>query len=65
MCSKQNGRFTLNVFNMIARIKESKTLTKHLSWECKCKFDEKNVIQIKSRITKNVGISVKIKKASF
>ena len=65
MCSKQNGRFTLNVFNMIARIKESKTLTKHLSWECKCKFDEKNVIQIKSRIMKNVGISVKIKKASF
>ena len=50
---------------MIARIKESKTLTEHLSWECKCKFDKKNVIQIKSRITKNVGISVKIKKASY
>ena len=25
---------------MIASINESKTLTKHLSCECKCKFDE-------------------------
>ena len=24
---------------MIAGINESKTLTKHISWECKCKFD--------------------------
>ena len=30
---------------MIADINESKTLTKHLSCECKCKFDV-NVIQI-------------------
>ena len=29
----------LSVFNMITRIKESKTLTKHISCECKCKFD--------------------------
>ena len=35
----------LSVFNMIADINESKTLTKHLSCECKCKFDV-NVIQI-------------------
>ena len=29
----------LSVFNMIAGINESKTLTKHVSFECKYKFD--------------------------
>ena len=29
----------LNVFNMIADINESKTLKKHISCECNCKFD--------------------------
>ena len=29
----------LIVFNMITRIYESETLTKHISCECKCKFD--------------------------
>ena len=29
----------LRVFNMITGINESKILTKHTSWECKCKFD--------------------------
>ena len=27
---------------MITGINESKTLTKHISWECKCKFDGRN-----------------------
>ena len=31
---------------MITGINEPKTLTKHISCNCKCKFDEKNVIQI-------------------
>ena len=31
----------LSVFNMITGINESKTLTKHISCECKCKFDER------------------------
>ena len=26
-------------FNMITGTNKSKTLTKHISWECKCKFD--------------------------
>ena len=30
-----------NVFNMITWIKESKTLTKHTSCKCKCRFDGK------------------------
>ena len=29
----------LRVFNMITGINKSKTLTKHLSCKCKCKFD--------------------------
>ena len=31
----------LNVFNTIIRKNESKTLTKHISCECKCKFDDR------------------------
>ena len=29
----------LSVFNMITGINESKALTKHVPYECKCKFD--------------------------
>ena len=29
----------LSMFNMIIEINESKTLTKHISYICKCKFD--------------------------
>ena len=42
----------LTVFNMITGINESKTLTKHTSCQCKCKFE--NVIQIKSGVTINL-----------
>ena len=31
----------LNVFNMITRINELKTLRKHISYDYKCKFDDK------------------------
>ena len=31
----------LKIFNMIARINELKTLAKHISCECKCRFDER------------------------
>ena len=30
------------MFNIITGINESKTLTKHISCECKCKFDERS-----------------------
>ena len=32
-----------NIFKMITGINESKTLTKHISCECKCKFDREKV----------------------
>ena len=49
----------LSVFNIITGINESKTLTKNISCECKCKFDGKNVIQINGGITINVDVTVK------
>ena len=59
----------LSVFNMITGINESKTLAKHISCECKCLFDEKNVIQINDGITINVDVHVKkvmyVKKIMF
>ena len=39
MCSKQNRRFKSNCVQHDTGINESKTLTKHISRECKCKFD--------------------------
>ena len=48
------------MFDMITGINKSKTLTKHISWECKCRFDGKNVIQINGGITINVDVNVKI-----
>ena len=31
----------LSVFDMITGTNESKTLTKYILWECKCKFDDR------------------------
>ena len=31
----------LNLFNMITRINESRTLTKHILCECNCKYDKR------------------------
>ena len=44
---------------MIREITESKTLTKRISCECKCRFYGKNVIQINGGIIINVDVIVK------
>ena len=47
---------------MIIGINESKALTKHISCECKCKYDGtkcKNVIQINNGIMISVDVSEK------
>ena len=44
----------LSVFNLIRGINESKKLAKHISCKCKCRFDRKNVFQIKGTITINL-----------
>ena len=59
----------INMFNIVTRINESKTLTKHISCKCECRFDGKNVIKINGGITINVDMSVKnvmyVKKIMF
>ena len=47
---------------MITGISESKTLAKHVSCNCECNPIVQNVIQIKSGMTINVDVSVKIRK---
>ena len=37
--SNKTEDLILSVFNMITRINKPKTSTKHISCECKCKFD--------------------------
>ena len=61
VCIVQNKTEDLNLSmpNIITRINESKTLTKHILCECKCTFDGKNVIQIKRWTMINVDVSVK------
>ena len=44
---------------MVTRINGSKILTNHISCECQCTFDGKNIIQINGGITINVDVSVK------
>ena len=39
MCTKQTEYLDLSMFNLIKGINESKTLTKHISCKCRCKFD--------------------------
>ena len=50
---------SIHVFNMIAGKNESKTLTEDISWQCKCRLDGKNVIQINDGITINIYMSIK------
>ena len=39
--SNKTEDVNLSIFNMITRINESKTLTKHISWKSKCKLHKK------------------------
>ena len=52
----------LSIFNMITGINESKTLTKHVSCNCKCKFDGRKCNSNQKWKTINVNVSVKIRK---
>ena len=40
---------SLSVFNMITGINESKTLTKHISCECKCRLDGRKCNSYRSK----------------
>ena len=49
----------LSVFDMITGINESKTLAKHVSCDCKCKFDGRRCNSVQYAITINDDVSVK------
>ena len=45
---------------MITTIDELKTIVKHISCDCKCKFNRANlIVQMKNGIMKHVNVSVK------
>ena len=52
----------LNIFNTMTRINESKTLTKRISCECKCKFDGRKCNSNNSGIKINLSMSAKLRK---
>ena len=55
MCSekkKKKKRQNVKVFNTITSKNEAKTMTKHISCDCKCKFNRTAAIQIKNEIMK-------------
>ena len=47
------------MFNIIARINELKTSTKHITYVCKLDLIEENLTQINGGITINVDMNVK------
>ena len=48
---KRTEDLNLSMFNMITGTNESKTLTKHISCKCKCKFDGRKYNSNQSGIT--------------
>ena len=50
---KKTKDLNLSIFNIITGINESKTLTKHVSCECKCKFNVKKCNSNQKRKNKN------------
>ena len=70
-CNTLNGLFNevcvpnktedlnLSMFNMITGISETKTLTRHISCECKCKFDGGKCNSINGGIKMNFDVSKK------
>ena len=52
--------YVLNKTKRIAKINEAKTLIKHISFDCKCKFDSALCNLNQKRNIKHVNASVKI-----
>ena len=50
----------VKALNMITNKNEARAMTKHISCDCKCKFNSTIVIQIKIGIIKHVNENVKI-----
>ena len=60
---KEAKYINVKIFNIITDKNKAKTISKKISWVCKCKFNTSvplHVIQIKNGIMKHVTGSVKI-----
>ena len=56
VCVPNKGEdLNVSVFNMITEMNELQTLTKHISYQCKCKFDGRK----HNEITINIDVTVK------
>ena len=54
---KETKDINVKAFNMITKKNEAKTMTKHISCDCKCKF---NSAECKNGIIKHDNVNVKI-----
>ena len=59
MSSRKTEDLNVSFSIMIIGINESKTLTKHVSCECKCKFDETKCKSNQWLNNNNVDMSIK------
>ena len=59
MCSKRNKRRNVKVFNILTNKNGAKTMTKHISCDCKCKFNRTTCNSNKKGIMKHTTVSVK------
>ena len=59
MSSRKTEDLNVSFSIMIIGINESKTLTKHVSYECKCKFDETKCKSNQWLNNNNVDMSIK------
>ena len=56
----ETQKTNVKAFNMITNKNEAKTMTKHISCDCKCNPIVQHVIQIKNGIIKHVNVNVKV-----
>ena len=57
---KKTKDINVKVFNMITNKNAAKTMEKHISRDCKCKFNSTTCDSNKNRIIKHVNENVKI-----
>ena len=58
VCSKETKNINVKAIEMITNKNEAKTMTKHISRDCKCNSIVQHVIQIKNGITKHVNVNI-------
>ena len=57
---KEAKDINVKAFNMIPNKSETKSMTKYISCDCKCKFNTTTWIQTKNVIIKHVNVNVKL-----